>query len=292
MKKRSFRITDQDQECFLMLWKWKLLTTAALKMAAYNQKSFFRAYRRLLELEKANYIQSLRSLDQKYSVWQLMENGFNVIEEKLGSRKHDGFGCENKNHDFWVTAIHLGEWLKDVPENCDLYSEQQLRKYDLTSYPDWVPSNYEHRPDGWWSIGLDQPRENMLIALEVEFSKKSPGDYKLVGEFYSKIISPYQVIWVVKSKGDIDYIFKNLKAGSTTDAEEQSFVLLDHYIQHQWQSQIYFGKNKDKKVSDILCASAPQSSAGSLLLDIRKLPIESSSPSSVCKAEMGLSRQY
>lgn len=292
MKKRSFRISDQDQECFLMLWKWKLLTTAALKVAVYKQRNFFCTYRRLLDLEKAGYVISIRSLDQASSVWQLADNGFDVIEDRLGQRKHDGFKSEHKNHDFWVSAIHLGEWLADIPENCDLYSEQQLRKYDLTDYPDWVPSNYEHRPDGWWSIGLNQPREKMLIALEVEFTKKTPADYKLVGEFYSKIVSPYQVVWVVKSKGDIEYILKYLKTGSTTDCEEQSFVLLDHYIQHQWQCQIYSGKNKDKKLFDILCASIPQSFEGSLLLDIRKLPIESRGPSSVCKAEMGFSRQY
>lgn len=85
-----------------------------------------------------------------------------------------GYKSENKEHDFWVTAIHLGDWLYQIPIGSALCSEQQLRRLHRDHYPEWVPKSTDHRPDGWWNINCGRPNNKSLIALEVELSRKSP----------------------------------------------------------------------------------------------------------------------
>lgn len=293
MKKKFPVITDEDKKCFLILWQWKLLSTTALKTIVYKNKSLYRTYVKLLSFEKKGYLKSVRSDDHQSSVWQLGDAGYEFIKGKIENTHEDGYKSEHKDHDFWVTAIHIGDWITGMPEKCGIFSEQQLRKIHGDSYPTWVPSLFQHRPDGWWSIGVDQPRDKTLIALEVELSKKSPMKYKLVGEFYSKFVSPYQVIWVVKSRSDINYIFNHLKSGSTTGASEQSFILLGDYIKSQWQSKIVDGKNLGKTLAEILRKNdekMAKPSSGFLLLDVHKLPVESTTPKLLTKFEAGFSR--
>lgn len=294
MKSNKFRISEQDERFLLELWKWKLLTTTAIKHLSYCERSLYRTYVKLLSFEKQGLIQSVRSPNHDASVWQLNERGFNFIKYHFSKMRQEGYKSENKDHDFWVTAIHLGDWIKDVPKNCEVFTEQQLRRIESESFPDWVPSITDHRPDGWWSTGISKSRQQTLIALEVELSKKAPEDYSFVGDYYSRLVNPYQVVWVVKSKTDINYILTHLRAGSSTEAHEQSFIILDEYLKSQWQSRIIFGKNAGKTLSEILNKSnelTPNSGSGKVLLEISKKPIESRSPRFPLKAEIGLNRQ-
>lgn len=296
MKKNNFTITDHDYYCLMALWKWKLLTTNALSVLVYKGRSLERCYKCLLRLEKQECIVSTSSWDRKSVVWHLGKMGWEIISTEMGDKiLQNGFRSENKDHDFWVSAIHLGEWISAVPDQCDLFSEQELRRTNFESYPDWVPQTKEHRPDGYWKIGIGKPNEESLIALEVELSKKTPLAYSDVGDFYSNTISPYQVIWVVKSQSDISYILSHIKNGSSTQGAEQSFITLDQYTKSQWQSQIIVGKNKGKSLLDILGTSVAQGShqcVANVLLNVRKKPIESTIPREIVKLNLGLSRQY
>ena len=144
-------------------------------------------------------------------------------------------------------------------------------------------------------IGLAKHNRESLIALEVELSKKSPQDYSDVGAFYSNTIDVCQVIWVVRSESYKKYIRAHLQKGSSTQASEHSFVLLDHYIQSQWQAQIIDGKHQGKKLIEIL--KAPLQNEGKMFcanfaLDVRKYPMISRSPILADKADLGLSRHY
>ena len=293
MKKNNhFIISEEDMNCFKMLWRWKLLSSQALCVTAYGTRSIYRAYCRLLNLEKNGFIKSIGSWDQKTIAWQLNENGYDVVSSRFDATLQGGYRSENKDHDFWVSAIHLGDWIKSIPKGCDLYSEQELRKTNPVDYPEWVPQTKLHRPDGWWKIRHSNNTKDSLIALEVELSKKTKHMYNEVGDFYSNTIRPYQVIWVVKSKSDLNYILNHLKEGSLSKAEEQSFILLDHYIQHQWQSEICIGKNSGKKLSDILATSPELASnlgSGKVLLNVRKKPIISTTPRIASRPDLGFS---
>lgn len=282
-------------KCLWMLWRWKLLSTSALHHLAYSNRSVHGCYTRLLDLETKNFVISTGSWDQKTIVWHLGDDGYKALSTQFNLTVEGGFRSENKDHDFWVSAIHLGEWLSGTPEDCANFTEQELRKISLSDYPKWVPHTKEHRPDGWWKIGLGKHNRESLIALEVELSKKSPQDYCDIGAFYSNTIDVSQVIWVVRSESFKNYIFDHLKKGSSTLAAEHSFVLLDHYAQSQWQSKIISGKHQGKKLTEIL--KTPSQNEGktfcaNFALDVRKYPMISRSPILASKADLGLSRQY
>lgn len=290
-KTKNLKISDREMNCFLMLWRWKLLSTHALCVAIYKDRSLYRAYCKLLDLEKNGFIKSIGSWDQNTIVWQLDQKGYEIIASRFEIKIHAGFRSEAKDHDFWVSAIHIGEWINGIPKNCELYSEQQLRKIECSDYPDWVPQTKLHRPDGWWKIsngnGVAQ-----LIALEVELSKKTKHAYNEIGDFYSNTVNPYQVIWVVKSKADLNYIFSHLKEGSSSEAQEHSFIFLDQYIQSQWKCKIITGKNAGKTLSEILRTSsepAANQSLAQVLVDVRKKPVKSKSPRLANRADLGLS---
>jgi len=294
-KDLDFRLNHEDLLCLQLLWKWKLLSTAALHLAVYNRSSIGTTYNRLNKLERSKLITGTASKIGNSFVWHLRDQGFQLIQDSIPPLAEFGYKSENKEHDFWVTAIHLGDWLTQAPVNCALFSEQQLRRLARDQYPHWVPKANEHRPDGWWTIGANQSSERSLIALEVELSRKSPIEYRSVGEFYSTDVLPLQVIWVVRNESDINYIHRNISSGSKSDAREQSYLVLSHYLEHQWQSKIQVGKNKGISLSEILSASVvPDYVHGhsSALLDTRKKRVNSIRPNKVRFLEDGRSSSY
>lgn len=295
MSKTEVRIklSQKDFECLLFTWRWKLCTTALLKHAIYKEKSYYRTYRRLRDLAQAKLITALMSTDGNSFVWSLTEKGFELLDDRLPELESKGFRSENRDHDFWVTAIHLGEWLDGIPKNCDLVSEQQLRHYKMSEYPSWVPRTSTHRPDGWWNINLGKPQNQSLVALEVEFSRKTAMRYKDASVYYSKTVKPYQVIWVVANHKDLNFIESAIKEASLSNAEEQSFLTIDQYIQLQWQSRIEKGKNQGKTLLDILGKSPERSQrelSGLFPIDTRKCPIVSTGHRVIQSRQVGFSR--
>lgn len=274
----KFKLSQNDYECLKFIWQWKLCTTALLKHAVYKEKSYYRTYRRLRDLAQLDLITSLMSTDGNHYVWSLTEKGFSFLESHLPELDSNGFKSENRDHDFWVTAIHLGEWLTGIPKNCALISEQQLRRYSLSDYPEWTPKTSTHRPDGWWNINIGKPQNQSLVALEVELSRKTPMRYHKAATYYSSTVKPYQVIWVVGTSKDSDCIDEAIKSVSITRGEEQSFLTIDQYIQNQWQSKIEKGKNLGKTLLEILGKSperGPKELSGLFPLDTRKCPTNS-----------------
>lgn len=293
MKHKTFKLRPEDFACFQMLWKWKFLTTAALQKSVYAKRSYYRTYRRLHDLAQGKFIKCITSIDGYSYVWQLDEKGMLSIRDRLPELKMDGYLSENKNHDFWVSAIHLGEWLEGPPDRAGIFSEQELRRAAFESYPSWVPKTSSHRPDGWWKTDLERSDVEALIALEVELSKKTPLAYKEVGEFYSTTVQPYQVIWVVPTSQDFKYILSHLRTGSQSSALEQSFVSLNQYLKRQWHSQIELGKNQGSTLLEILGKAGkkdPKDLSGSFLLDTRKCPVDSVPSRLLQNAEVGLNR--
>ena len=289
----KFKLSQNDYKCLMFIWQWKLCTTALLKHAIYKEKTYYRTYRRLRDLAKLNFLTALMSTDGNHYVWSLTEKGFEFLESHLPELESHGFKSENRDHDFWVTAIHLGEWINGIPKNCALVSEQQLRRYKLSDYPDWTPRTSSHRPDGWWNINLGKPQNQSLIALEVELSRKTPMRYHKAATYYSNTVKPYQVIWVVANSKDSKCIDDAIKSVSSSRGEEQSFLTIDQYIQNQWQSKIEKGKNQGKTLLEILGKSPesnPKELSGLFPLDTRKCPTISTNHDIVQTRQVRFSR--
>ena len=294
-KDLDLHLSHEDNQCLQLLWRWKLLSTSALHVAAYRERSVEGTYKRLLKLEKLKLIKTISASTGDSYIWHLETLGFQLVLRTLPELAEVGYKSENKEHDFWVTAIHLGDWICQIPPCSDICSEQQLRRLHREQYPEWVPRYIDHRPDGWWKIGIEKPSSESLIALEVEFSRKSPMEYQTVGDFYSTIVMPYQVIWVVRQESDIEYIHRHIISGSKSNAHEQSYLLLEHYFHSQWQSKIVRGKNTGFSLSEILGTSSSQSrhqGASSVLLDTRKKPMNPVSHRKARTFEEGRSSSY
>ncbi len=293
MKKTKFKITDDDYTCLKYLWLWKVATTTLLKYGVYKTKNMERTYRRLFQLEKRRLIQSISNRDQSGVFWTLTEKGFKEIQFNHTKLIEYGYATEHIEHDFWVTAIHQAGWIIQKPESAAYFTEQQLRRFDKSSFADWVPDSVIHRPDGYWKTDLSQSNSKSLVALEVELNKKPPVSYNDIGEFYSSRISISQVLWFVPTISDGHYIQRHLALKSATSAKEHSFILMSQFISNQWQAQVFLGKSQGLTVSDILKNQktpvaplrVPQG-----YLDIRKKPINSMKSVLPKSHHLGLSR--
>lgn len=293
LMKNKINLLEEDLQCLIWLWRWKLLSTHALKLGVYKSKNLDRTYRRLLKLEKIKYIQTYWSRDGKFCLWQLSDKGYELLKTNYPDHFSGGYKSENPNHDFWVTAIHLGDWISGKPDKGLIYSEQELRRYETSQYPNWVPSTKINRADGYWKTNSDLHNKDALVALEVELSKKGTYRYNELGKFYVENIYISQVIWVVKSESDMKYIHKHLMRDISMDKNIHSFITVNQFIAQGWQSKIVFGKNLGKSIWDVLHPDSVPDKTHEIhqgLLDLRKKPIKSKTQTIITGADLGLNR--
>jgi hypothetical protein len=288
-------LSGEDFELLYFLWKWKMATTAAIATSIYKHKTWYRSYVRLNDLAKAKYIRSISSDSGKAFIWTLDNKGFAIIQETLPQLSSIGYKSENQAHDFLVSAIHLGDWLVCPPTGCATFSEQELRRISRESYPVWVPITDTHRPDGYWKVAVGNSKQFKVVALEVELSLKAPSEYHETGEFYSNDHGIDQVIWVTKTISAAKYIHKHLQNGRNGQRTNHSFVTLDQYYEHQWQSKIIDGKDQGISLVNLLGNIGeihPNRNLGVFLLDGRKSPKKSTSIEDIQKHNFIASRGY
>ena len=124
-------MTRLDKLILEDLWKWKFLTTAATVGLHFPNLSPSYAHRRLLTLKKERLIRwlYLGGDHGRSFAWTLTKKGFDAIQPLPFPLKEKGFRSESVEHDHCTTAIHLGEWLYGMPKGCEVFTEQQLRRY-------------------------------------------------------------------------------------------------------------------------------------------------------------------
>lgn len=132
-------LTERDLKILRYLWRWKVLSTAALTEKFFPERSPITAYTRLWHLQDGNYIRLIPLSDGKRFVWGLDQKGLASIKNQLPDLREIGFKSENVEHDHLVSAIHIGEWLTTTTSDDYFFSEQELRRFHLDQYPEWVP---------------------------------------------------------------------------------------------------------------------------------------------------------
>src|SRR3989338_6383928 len=125
------RISERDTSILLFLWRWKLGTTAVLAAKYFPNKSYHACYKRLLKLRHLGIVQHMPITKWGHGghVWTLTHKGFLLCREHLPGLKQKVYKSEHINHDFLVTAFHLGDWIERRPEECLQFTEQELRCY-------------------------------------------------------------------------------------------------------------------------------------------------------------------
>lgn len=243
---------QKDRPILKFLWDWKIASTQviALKFGVHMKYPGHGTYRRLAKLERLGFIQRVAD-DKTYSwVWSLKKRGFEAIRHSLPSLREEGFISECVRHDRLVQVAHLGPHLLHDCENVNRFTEQQLRRFNIESFPAWVPNNTKHRPDGYWRIPTATGPS--VVGLEVEVSRKMASEYAKIGAFYNRTRSVSRVLWIAPSISICQAILKSLNSGEENHRRVHSFFLLRDLQRHGWEMRCVVGENVEEKYADFL----------------------------------------
>lgn len=269
------RLTDRERKLLIYLWKWKLVSHAALAAKFFGNVSDVRAYNKLRDLRRSGLIYLMIDDERRYSAWALSAKGFKVVSKHLAGLRESGFRPEHFFHDFLVTAFHLGEWLINPPQSVRFFSEQQLRRLLSAQYPPWVPATDDHRPDGYW--GFEINGTVVPIAIEMEISRKNPSAYLNVAEYYAGCERIRRVFWVVSTAKVGTWIQSKMSQALSTKANKHNFIVLADFLKLQWQAPIVLGPERNHTVSSVLLGLAGENDekatrkfSAAKLLEMRK----------------------
>ncbi len=259
---------DHDLKTLHFLWKWKVSTTSALANSIYPHISCKGAYSRLLNLTKSGLIRCDSDRTGKYHFWTLTKKGFQLVKPALPPLIEDGFESENKTHDLLVSAIHLGEGLFQEIPGLEYFTEQELRRYNPEFFPSWVPKSTRRTADGYWHI----EEKSQTVALEVELSQKSLSAYKTIVFYYQAHPEVTSVIWVVSKPAIANKIQEAIRTGNAVK-NKHNFVHLWDIYNDGWQSPIFDGEKKGRKLEELIRTGPRQYQGGCFShvhLDMRK----------------------
>ncbi len=251
------KLSVRDEEILFFLWRWKIATTRNLALRFYSGKSFRAAYVSLWRLERAGWLSSHTTANRRDHFWILTDYSYRqLVKPRLPGLIQDGYKSEYVEHDFIVNAVHLGEFIVAQPPHVSLFSEQELRRYDPEFYPAWVPQSKIHRPDGYSLVS--NGNEKRLVAFEIELSQKKLEIYENVGRFYFEDTKVADVLWLVGKQSHAKGILQRIKTAIGPKSNIHSFILLNDFHKHQWQSTVVIGKNKGISIAKLvgICAES------------------------------------
>lgn len=281
-RKPNIQITDRDYKVLRFIWRWKCATTMTIAKKFFVQINPHSAYRRLQFLEAAGFIQSKIVSGRFFEVWTLKEKGFKYILPKLGYLESNSFKSDYIEHDFLVTALHLGEWLTHQPDNTQTYTERQLTCFPAEHWPAWIPKSKLHRPDGF-SIQV-RVSTQFIAAFEVELSIKTSQRYESVATYYDGETTISSVIWLVLSRNDMNRLQDIFKKLHVRDLSKHNFILHHDFLKFGWSAQVQDGNFKGQSLLNIFNRNGVVQASkwhrdldASALLDSRKRPINSKS---------------
>lgn len=278
MKRKNYssNLNQRDRAILSFLWVWKVATTAALTHRFYPDRSPKTAYKRLWELETCGYIEAVSDFRTNHHVWTLTKLGFHIIRHSLPELREDGYRSESVAHDLITQAIHLGDYLLGAPQGVAFFTEQQLRRFDLEFYPDWVPRSEVHRADGYWRVPVGNPWTT--IGLEVELFQKKTARYEVVADFYASYPNVIRVLWLVASSSMGAQIHDKISATIRNRPMVHDFVSLPNFSKFGWNAVIEHGPERGKPITKLLGKNSPNHphlSGEKILLDVRKSPFMS-----------------
>lgn len=242
--------SNTTKEILMFLWRWKLLSTAALSVRFFPHLMPHSAYKRFAGLRKKELIGMVADPTCQKFLWALTRKGFEVIKHELPLLREEGFKSENQEHDYLVTAIHLGDSILDNADASWVFTEQELRRYDPELYPEWVPKSSLHRCDGLWKIGVGSDRK--IFGLEVELSSKRDCDYHLVSKHYSRHTGINGVIWVCPSNAMARRLHRLVRDKDESQEDKHCFFTVPDFQSDGWGASCKFGGQVGKTLREIL----------------------------------------
>ncbi len=233
---RSEYLTHRDSKILTYLWRWKIASTTSIHEAINKISSKYSTYKILDKLERSGFIGSYFDYEERFYVWQLTSKGFTVIRKKFDELAEEGFLSENPNHDRLVQAFHLGEWVTYHSPNIIFWTEQEMRRFDVADYPEWVPRSKEHRPDGYTRVvGANKA---YTFAFEVELSTKRISKYETTMQFYKHAKQIDRVYWLVDQSYTREQILKAKACVNDESFNYHVFIELEDFKKNGWDVMI------------------------------------------------------
>lgn len=233
------------------LWKWKLVSNAGLARRFFAHTTHpFSSYNWLLRLKHAHYIDQRWDEQGQSFLWTLDRAGFCAIKDFLPPLREEGYSSESPRHDWLASAFHMGNWLVRAPAGIQLISEQELRRYETEVYPNWIPKDSSHRPDGYWYRPI--PGSARIVAFEMETNRKNASRYEGVGSFYGETAQISRVLWIVLSLSEAKRIDDHLSKGLGSRTELHSFVRLNSFLKQGWSAPIEYGPGVNLTIESFL----------------------------------------
>lgn len=229
-------LTDRDFQILKYLWRWKLASTASVHEAINKIASQYSTYKILDKLERSGFITSQFDWQDQFNVWFLTSKGFYVIKKNYEDLAEDGFLSENHNHDRLVQAFHFGEWVSFQSPQVIFWTEQEMRRFDVSDYPDWVPKSKEHRPDGYTRIIGD--KKQWTLAFEVELSTKRMARYESAMQFYKHARQINRVYWLIADNYTKEQILRAKACVNDESFNYHVFVDLSDFKKNGWDAVI------------------------------------------------------
>lgn len=249
-KKSEHYLTERDVCLLHFLWKWKVFSTAGLAVKFFDGSATW-AYNRLNDLRKGGYVTCLHlSNRHKYRVWSLDKKGFNQVLWELPELKNEGYASEAVQHDLYVSALHLGDWLVEIPKGVELFTEQELRNNYPSNYPKWVPDIQRHRPDGLWH--LPDQNGNVVFALEVELNVKERSLYGPIIRFYRDTDEIRRVIWLVSRSSHAEALSSRFQEIAPEKCKRHEFIVLEDFLKMGWGAPILYGLEQGRTLRNVL----------------------------------------
>jgi hypothetical protein len=271
-------LTDRDMGLLKFLWRWKVLSTAAITARFYNGRSPVTAYTRLWHLKRAAFLQLIGDKEGRRAVWGLTSKGYSAIQNGLSDLSESGFKTENAEHDHLVTAFHLGEWLNDNSNNGECFTEQELRRFHLDHFPSWVPQTNEHRPDGYSRIY--RQGKPITLAIEVEINQKRDRFYQQLAHFYDRNEVIKRILWCVSTANLARKISRLIETEVPGRHAIHNFITRADFERSGWSAPILLGAEAGKAIHylfDERVQTSPKPVWTPFLLDTRKCPHRSKS---------------
>lgn len=255
--KRLRRLTEREFDTLALIWKWKLLSKNAIRLAIYPKCSdwwFYKSIRRLVQ--EGYLVERLEGKLLDASFYQLSKKGFEHVSHDLPELIEKRFAAQSVTHDAMTSAFHLGEYVQGLPEGVTLLSEQELQCFDPSLYPLGVPRTREHIPDGYTIIQTADART--VLAFEVEVSAKGAARYDKVGLHFDLNRDVEVVFWLVGDVSVFSIISRRLLEIKTRRSHIHNFVTLEQFKKDGWQSKIIFGSHLNQTIFEVMTAKAQQ----------------------------------
>jgi hypothetical protein len=141
-----------------------------------------------------------------------------------------------------------------------MITDQQMRRFEKSYLPKWIPDSTFHRPDGYTKFKCEN--KISLVAYEVELNRKSGDRYDSLCQFYASSKDITLVIWLVKNQSLMNFIIN--RASLLSDkTDKHCFILLDEFKTLFWDAKFVAGRETGRSLADVM-SSLSQTDVNSL----------------------------